>query len=154
MNTTITISEHIFINRPPEAVWEFTQDYSRRTQWDSSILDAGMVRTQPLPLVRIRARGGLSCFFEYKLFDKPRATSLTMTSVESPLIDGGGGSWQYVAKDGGTLWTQVNAVTLRERKLSHLLRPVISFMLRQATRKAMNRAKRILEAKSARPPFK
>lgn len=153
MPETLNITEHIFVNRPPDVVFDFTQDYERRAEWDSNVIEASVLQTKPLPQVRVRVRGGFQCVFEYKLFDRPRATSLIMRDVVSTMIAGGGGSWQYVAKDGGTLWAQVNSVTLADRKLCKVLRPLIAAMFRYRTRKAMKQAKRLMELKSLRPPF-
>jgi hypothetical protein len=141
----ITATERLFIEAPHAAVWDYTQDYSRRREWDGQMLRAEILESRGPPRVRVRMRGGLRCVFQYKLFDRPHRTSLAMTEVRSPLFAGGGGSWQYEARDGGTLWTQTNTLTFRGRftylSLGWLVRP----QLARATRRAMANCKRILE---------
>jgi len=43
MERNITITESLFISRAPETVWDFTQDYTRRPQWDATILAAEVI---------------------------------------------------------------------------------------------------------------
>ena len=61
---------------------------------------------------------------------------------------GGGGSWQYVARDGGTDWTQKTTLELRHPRLLRLLGPLIRRQLRDGMRAGMARAKAILEARA------
>ena len=146
MARSITVSESLVVARSPEDVWDFTQDYSRRHEWDASILEATVQESEPVPRVRIRARGGLDATFRYKLYRRPVQTSLAMEDVSSAMIAGGGGSWSYAAVDGGTLWTQTNTVVLREGWLTAMLAPLMRYGLASSTRRAMAKAKRMLEA--------
>jgi hypothetical protein len=142
----IRVSEELFVGRPPEAVWDFTQDYSRRAAWDPSVREARVLEAAPLPRVAVRCAGGLSAVFRYKLFDRPQRTSVAMEEVRSWLVAGGGGSWSYQARDGGTLWTQVNSLELGDGWWRRLLAPLVRRQLRAGTRRAMLRAKAMLEA--------
>lgn len=151
----VTVTETVFVARPPDVVWDFTQDYARRREWDPSILEAEVIEAEVIetgatPRVRIRAAGGLSGVFQYKLFDRPRRTSLVLTDVESALIRGGGGSWSYEAADGGTQWTQTNSLKLRGGFLAWPLAPIVRGNMRKATRRAMLSAKRMLEEQRSR----
>lgn len=146
MADAVSITESIHVARSLDAVWDYTQDYSRRREWDDSIIEAGEMPESSPRRVRIRARGGLSCVFEYKVNDRPRRTSLSMVDLRSPLIAAGGGSWQYEARDGGCDWTQVAGLTLKEKWWASLLRPLVAMALRRQMRRAMRRAKRILES--------
>ena len=139
----ITVTESLFIARSPEDVWDYTQDYAARSEWERSILEAHVSDAGPLPSVRVRIAGGTSGVFRYKLFDRPRRTSVVLSDVESALITVGGGSWSYEARDGGTLWTQTNSIEVRA--VAVLLAPLVRWNLRGATRRAMRRAKRALE---------
>ena len=56
MNATVEIAAR------PEAVWDYTQDYARRTQWDASVLKARVEIDAPERLVWIRGVG-LECRF-------------------------------------------------------------------------------------------
>lgn len=145
-----TVTESIHVHASPEAVFDFTQEYARRGEWDASILatevlepaDAAALRG---PLVRVRARGGLEAVFRYKRFERPLGTSLAMEDVRSFLVAGGGGAWTYEARDGGTLWTQTNTLVLKPGLLRALLAPFVRWSLRSSTRRAMQRAKALVE---------
>ena len=146
----VTVTETVLVARPPEAVWDFTQDYARRPEWDAAILEAEVIETGATPRIRIRAAGGLRGVFQYKLLDRPRRTTLVLTDVESRMIRGGGGSWSYEPADGGTRWTQTNSLKLEDGFIARLLVPVVRWNMRKSTRRAMHAAKRLLESPSSR----
>jgi len=143
MHLSITITHSIFITASPSVVWDFTQDYKKRTNWDHSILEAKVIQHKPFKLVKIRAKGGLFTELKYKLEDRPNKSSLAMINVKSFIIQGGGGSWRYEADDSGTLWTQTN--TLIVKKYWILLVPIIKRALVKNTIKGMKRAKQMIE---------
>jgi polyketide cyclase/dehydrase/lipid transport protein len=145
----VTITEELFIARPPEVVWDYTQDYARRPEWDRSILAASVLENGPRPRIRVRAAGGLRGVFQYKLFERPRRTSVELTEVESALISGGGGSWSYDASGAGTQWTQTNALRFKSRFAYWMFGPLVRWSMRRATRSAMRAAKRFLERDGA-----
>src|SRR5688572_8557439 len=140
MPRSLTVTVSTFVARPPEVVWDYTQDSSRRREWNSWVLAVNVVATDPVLKVRIRARGGLEAVFQYKQFDRPRRTSLSMEEVRSPWISGGGGAWSYEAKEGGTLWTQTNTLVLRDRWWCRLFAPLLQRQLAGSTRRAMDEA--------------
>jgi hypothetical protein len=143
---SLTVTASVLVHRPVEAVWDFTQDFSRRAEWDASVLQATVLEREPLPRVRIRGAGGLRCVLRYRSFDRPRRTSVSLEEVSSPLIQAGGGSWSYEAREDGTLWTQTNSLTLRPGWWRRLLAPLVRRGLEVATRRAMHRAQALLEA--------
>lgn len=145
MSTNVTIKESIRIAASPETVWDYTQNYAHRTEWDDAILEAKVLQTEPAPLVRIRGKGGLSFTAKYTLFRRPQITSLAMIDVESSWASGGGGSWLYEAHDGGTLWTQTNTLSIKNLFLYRLLRPLFERQLHSGTQRAMHKAKQLLE---------
>ncbi len=126
-------------------MWDFTQDYARRPQWDANVLAADVLPGEGPPRVRLRLRGGVECVFQYKVFDRPRRTSLAMTDVRSPLLAGGGGAWTYEARDGGTWWTQTNTIVFRNGALALCFGTVARWQLARGTRRAMRTAKQVLE---------
>jgi hypothetical protein len=146
----ITVTESIHVRATPAALFDFTQDYTRRVTWDTSILECVVLEMRPVPRVRIRARGGLRAVFQYRQFERPRRTSLAMEEVESAWIEGGGGSWSYEESDGGTLWTQTNTLIVRDGWWRALFTPAIRANLRSATRRALARGKSMVEWPSAR----
>jgi uncharacterized protein YndB with AHSA1/START domain len=141
----VTVAESLFVEAPPERVWDFTQDYAQRASWDANVLDAEVLPGDGAPRVRVRMRGGVRCTFRYQAFERPQHTSLAMVDVQSVLFVGGGGAWTYESRDGGTLWTQTNTLVLADRWFAALLAPLVRWQLRRSTVRAMRAAQRLLE---------
>jgi hypothetical protein len=142
----VTVKDEILIRARPDVVWDYTQDWSHRTEWDDAVISAEILATDP-PVVRIHGTGGVVSTARYKLYDKPHRTSLAIEDVTSRLIVGGGGSWEYVATPEGTTFRQTNTIALRGGLLGWLLRPVVSWQLRRFTRRALERARAAIESK-------
>jgi len=153
MTIKITVTEAIDIPGSPCDVWDYTQDFSRRPDWDSSILSAEVIGTKPAPRVRIVGPGGLRCTFQYKRFDRPRRTSLAMVEVQSPFLAGGAGSWSYDAKGDGTRWKQTNTLIFKIGYLRWLVRRLLTIVLRYQTRRAMVRVQNKFEMRQPNQPF-
>lgn len=140
----VTVRNSIYIRNSPEVVWDYTQDYSKRRDWDRSVLEAAVISAQPRQ-VRIKGIGGLVTELHYKLDDRPHKTTLVMVNTSSPLIEGGGGSWEYLPEGDGTIWTQTNTIILKGVLLARLLKPFISLAMKRNVRNAMEKAKKIIE---------
>lgn len=146
MSNIITVEESIFIAQPPEAVYDFTQDYSKRPLWDSLIKEATVVETTPNRVVTTVAKDGSTMTLRYKQEDRPYNTSLAMTDVVSQMMESGGDvSWQYEEQDGGTLWTQVNKIVLKDAMWAKLMLPVATKYFKDKTIQAMQKAKEMME---------
>ena len=141
----VTVTESIWVNRPPAAVFDYTQDYTHRTEWDAGIGEAAVVGTEPRA-ARVRIPGLGSMTVEYRLDRRPERTSAAFVDVDSAWITGGGGSWQYEPVDGGTLWQQTNSLELKPSWLARLIAPFMERSLRRSTRRSMAEAKRRLES--------
>jgi hypothetical protein len=126
---SIQVMHSVIIQRSVETVWDFTQDFSKRTSWDSSLLECSLVSTEPERKAAIRARGGLTAVLVYKQYNKPIKTSLRMTEIHSSLVLDGGGSWTYEKYHGATRWTQSNSMTLKNSPLAVLLKPFLQWIL-------------------------
>ena len=145
---TIRVSESIDIARPPDAVWDFTQDYSRRADWDVGVRTAQLIGEEPRRAhLELAGLGPVTA--EYRLYRRPERTSLAFTEVRSPWVIGGGGSWDYQTVAGGTRWTQTNTLVLRPGIRSRLLAPLVRARLAASTRRSLRRAKRLLESLEA-----
>lgn len=140
-----TATEEIWIDRSPEAVFDYTQDYSRRMEWDAGISEAAIVADAPRT-ARVTVPGLGSMSVVYRLDRRPERTSAAFEDVDSRWITGGGGSWQYEPVERGTKWRQTNTLELRSGLLPRLLAPVMRWNLRRSMRRAMAEAKRRLEA--------
>jgi len=144
---TVTVTETLHVDRPPEAVFDYTQDYATRSHWDPVISDAVVVRDEPRT-VRVLAEGVGSYAIQYRLLRRPERTSASFVDVRSWWLAGGGGSWRYDARDGGTDWTQTNTLELRHPYLLQVFAPLIRRRLRDGMRDAMANAKAILEGRA------
>ena len=142
---TITAAESIWVARPPGEVFAYTQDYATRPDWDPVIRRAEILATDP-PAVRVEAQGVGTYTVEYRLFRPGERTSAAFRDVASSWLAGGGGPWEYRARDGGTDWTQTNTLELRHPRLLALAAPMVERRLRDSMRTSMARAKAILEA--------
>ena len=145
MDTKITIRHAIVIAASPDVVWDLTQDYGRRSEWDPGVEDAVVLSTDPRR-VRVRLKDTGSATIVYRLERRPSRTSLAFEDVRSHWISGGGGSWDYEAIAGGTRWTQTDSLILRNRVVAAVLGGLIERRLRQGTIAAMERAKVLIEA--------
>jgi hypothetical protein len=145
MPVTLTIRASLVIDRPPERVWDFTQDFAQRSGWDSAIHRARVVVAAPVPRVEVEGAAGFRAVLQYRQFERPLRTSLALEEVRSPLIAGGGGSWSYERLGASTRWTQVNTIVLRDTLVAKLAAPLLRWQFERATRRAMQRAKSCLE---------
>jgi hypothetical protein len=150
----ITATHSIVIAASPEKVWDYTQDWRKRREWDDTVVKVEEIEDAPGEPKRIRARfqGGLRFDVHYKMNDRPRKTSLAMqasdgSSLMGHWLTGGGGSWRYDDRgDGRTEWFQFNTLTLKEHWLMRLLSPLLLWGLNRNTVRAMKKAKRLIEA--------
>lgn len=140
----ITVSERVHVARSPHDVFDYSQDYGRRAEWDPSVTDAQVVCESPRR-IRIAVRGLGRFTVSYQLFRRGQRTSAALVDVASPWISGGGGSWRYEPRDGGTDWTQTNTLELKRPWLV-LIAPLMQASLRSTMRRSMAEAKRQLEA--------
>jgi hypothetical protein len=141
----VTVTESIWVDRPPAEVFDYTQDYARRTEWDAGIAEASVSGSSPRS-ARVRIPGLGSMTVVYKLDRRPDRTSAAFTDVDSAWVSGGGGSWEYMPEAGGTRWRQTNSLELKRPILGWLLAPLLERSLRRSTRISMAEAKRRLEA--------
>ncbi len=126
-------------------MFDFTQDYSKRSTWDPDNTDSELLSEEPRR-IRSTVKGVGSAVVEYKLFRRPERTSAAFTEVDSRYVTGGGGSWSYAARDGGTDWTQNNTIELKPGFMSRLLAPMVRRSLASSMRKSMAAAKSIMES--------
>ena len=142
----ITVRESIRIDAPPEVVWDYTQDWTRRTEWDPGIVAAELLPGEPRS-VRVRGRGGLKLLVQYKLQDRPKRTSLVMMDAVGAAVRGGG-SWEYAADGDATIFTQTNTLVVRNRVVAWLIGWLLRRALASSTRAANANAKARIEAGS------
>ena len=141
---TVTATESIWVKRSPEQVFDYTQDYATRRDWDPTVMSARVLSEEPRRVEAVMQGIG-PLVIEYKLFRRGERTTAAFRDVDSTLISGGGGSWSYVARDGGTDWSQTATLEFRHRLVGWLMAPLLRRNMRTLMRKAMAEAKRIME---------
>jgi hypothetical protein len=149
---TASGSHTIHVDRPPDEVYDYTQDYSTRSIWDPSITAVEVISTDPRTY-RLVIKGIGHFTIEYRLDRRGDRTSAAFTQVDATFFSGGGGSWAYVAKDGGTDWTATNTFELKHRLLGRILAPMVRWQMLRSMRKSMAKAKEIMEASAPKAPI-
>jgi hypothetical protein len=144
-NLSITIHHEIFVARPGPLVWDYTQNYDHRHEWDDAVLRAELVAPAPNRIVKLKLRGNTAMNFIYKLDERPHKTTLAAKEIKSPIIESAGGSWTYEEEAGGTRWTQTNTIVLKNKLFLLLFLPLFRILFDRQTKKAMQRAKEIME---------
>ncbi len=142
----ITIRHSIFISKPREQVWDYSQNYDNRTVWDNSVLEASVLQTTPNRIVKLKLKGNTLMTFTYKLDERPIKTSLVAKEIKSSIINRAGGYWIYEEIKDGTLWTQTNSIELKNKFIIKVLKPLIKLIFFRQTKLAMKKLKNILEA--------
>jgi len=97
--TSVTIQQSVHIKASPNEVWDYTQDWSLRSQWDPAIRKAVVLQTQPALIVHATGFGS-SFNVHYKQLRRPDHTSLKMVDC-NPTWMGGEGAWAYRLPGGG-----------------------------------------------------
>ena len=141
---TVTVSHTVHVKRSPEDVFDYTQDYGTRMDWDSTVKSAKVLSEDPRR-VQVVMEGVGPLVIEYKLFRRGERTSAAFSDVSSRLISGGGGSWDYAARDGGTDWTETSTLEFRNGLVGRLVAPILRRNMKTLTTKAMEKAKAIME---------
>lgn len=141
----ITIQNSIYIRKKREVVFDYTQDYENRVDWDHSVLWAEILQAMPNRIVKLKMKGFTEMTLVYKQDNRPEKTSVNGKNIKSLFIQSAGGSWFYDEKGKGTLWTQTNTITFKHGALFTFLKPVYQLILKHQTKKAMTKAKEFIE---------
>lgn len=80
---TVKFSEAIIIEKDPESVFDYTQDYNKRLEWDTFLKRAelmdGAIKADRGVKAYCVAKNGFGMVTEYVSFNKPKTTAITMT---------------------------------------------------------------------------
>jgi hypothetical protein len=142
---TITIKHSIFVHKPKELVWDYTQNYENRMKWDHAVLEASVLQTTPNRIVKLKLKGATTMTFIYKLDERPGKTTLVAKEITSPFIESAGGSWSYEERNGVTQWTQTNTIIFKATPILRLLLLVYKLLFSIQTKQAMKNARREME---------
>lgn len=80
---TVKFSEAIIIEKDPESVFDYTQDYNKRLEWDTFLKRAelmdGATKADRGVKEYCVAKNGFGMVTEYVSFNRPKTTAITMT---------------------------------------------------------------------------
>src|ERR1700736_3667656 len=99
---SIRIEEAIIIEKDPELVFDFTQDYGKRLQWDTFLKRADLMDDVSTAGKGVKAycvaKNGFAMVTEYITFNRPEVTAIKM--IKGPIMfKTFSGSWRFRAKD-------------------------------------------------------
>ena len=93
-----TFERSIEINAPRAALFDLTQDYSRRLDWDPFLKEARLIGGAEKPAVGVRAwcvaNTGMGMETEYVSFSPPERTAVKMTRGPA-ILKSFAGSWIF-----------------------------------------------------------
>lgn len=122
------IEEGRLIPAPPEAVWDYVQDYARRGEWDSSVIRVEKVSEGPLGVggrIRLVCPAvwplRFSWLGEYVSFQRPERSAVKQ--VETTFLgpfSSMAGTWVYEPRDGGTWFSMISHYTVKYGPLGQL----------------------------------
>lgn len=140
----VTAAAEVTIAAPPETVFDFTQDWSRRSEWDP---EAPARRTSPARRGgRARTRRGATIAFAHVVDERPRRVVVESESVErgGPIV-AAGGSATYEPDGEGTRYRLEMRVTVGGGVMAKMIAGVAKGELERAVRAAVANAKAALE---------
>ncbi len=137
----MTFEQSILINASPAELFDLTQDYSRRLEWDPFLKSADIVGDAKAAAVGVRAycvaHSGLGMETEYVSFNPPRACAVKMTKGPR-LIAKFAGSWRFEETSKGVSRAGFRYhLKARPWWLSWLLTPVLAWIFARDTRKRL-----------------
>ncbi len=151
----MTFEQSIVIAASPAELFDLSQDYGRRLEWDPFLKSAQLMGGAKAAGVGVRAycvaRSGLGMETEYVSFQPPRVTAVKMT--RGPwIIARFAGAWHFDEIAPGQ--TRVGFryhLQARPRWLSWLLTPILARVFARDTRKRLTALKSAVE-KASPPP--
>ncbi len=148
----MTFDESVVIAAGAPALFDLSQDYGRRPEWDPFLRSARLVGGARTVGVGVRAvcvsRGGWAMETEYVSFHPPTVTAVKMT--RGPwFLDRFAGSWRFEEIAPGQ--TRVGfrySLRGRPRWLSWLLDPILGRVFARDTRRRLRALKAAVEGRA------
>ncbi len=144
-----SIHSVIEISAPPGPLWDLSQDYYLRTQWDPFIREVklldGATRTEVGVRSWVRAHNGLTMTVKYITARRPDQVAMTMT--EGPrLFEKFSGAWGFEPLEAGHTRVKFSYHFLtRPRLLRPLVEPVVRRFLQRDMDARLAALKRAVE---------
>ena len=141
-----TVEASIHIGAPIEDLFDLTQDYRRRLDWDPFLRDLrflnGATEAAVGVQVRVRAWNGLTMTVKYVALDRPRVVAMRMLSGPF-FLRAFVGSWRFAQTDDGATRVVFRYVfESRWHWLRWLLDPLIATAFRRDVRARLRGLKR------------
>lgn len=153
----MTFDESIEIAAGPSELFDLSQDYGRRLEWDPFLRSASLIGAREAA-VGVRAlcvaRSGRAMETEYVSFNRPRAAAVKMT--RGPwFLSSFAGSWRFEEiRPGRTRVGFRYSLEARPRALSGLLNPFLARSFARDTRARLRALKDAVErATPSRQPI-
>ena len=125
----MTFEQSILIDADAAALFELSQDYTRRLDWDPFLRSAELLNGAALPAVGVRAlcvdRKGTAMETEYVSYNPPRTVAVKIT--RGPwFLESFAGSWRFEpVGPGQTRVCFCYSLAARPRWLSWVLSPIL-----------------------------
>lgn len=147
-----TFEHAVEINAKPADLFELTQDYTRRLDWDPFLKEARLVNGAERSAVGVRAwcvaKSGLGMETEYVSFNPPRVTAVKMTKGPR-ILSSFAGSWRFVeVAPGRTRVIFRYHLAVAPRWLGFALDPVLQVVFKRDTIKRLEALKRFAETRA------
>lgn len=144
-----TFERSIEINAPRAALFDLTQDYSRRLDWDPFLKEARLIGGANTPGVGVRAwcvaNSGMGMETEYVTFSPPERTAIKMTRGPA-ILKTFAGSWVFeVVSDSRTRVVFRYHLSASPRWLKSVLEPILQFVFSRDMQKRLVALKRAVE---------
>jgi hypothetical protein len=154
----MTFEQSTTIRASPDELFNFTQDYARRLEWDPFLKSAQLMDGATAARVGARAhciaRTGWGMETEYVSFNPPRACAINMT--RGPwFLAAFAGSWRFEETSAGE--TRVSFryhLRTSPQWLSWLVRPVVVWTFERDTRRRLAALKDAVERRRILPRTK
>jgi len=145
---SVKFSESITINRPPELVFDYTQDYTSRLKWDTFLQKADILYGATTAAKGVKtyckAKNGLGMETEYITFNRPKATAIQMTKGPY-LFNTFLGSWTFRDIDKNTTYVMF-LYSFSLRFPFSLATPFVKYILRNNVKTRLLDLKKCMEA--------
>jgi ribosome-associated toxin RatA of RatAB toxin-antitoxin module len=147
----MTFDDSIVIDAPAPLLFDLSQDYTRRLQWDPFLRSARLLNGADEPGVGVRAlcvdRNGTAMETEYVSYNPPRAVAVKMT--RGPwFLDSFAGSWRFEEiKPGQTRVGFCYSLSAHPRWLSWMLNPILRRVFARDTRRRLSALKEAVEGR-------
>jgi ribosome-associated toxin RatA of RatAB toxin-antitoxin module len=145
----MTFEDSILIDAPAAALFELSQDYTRRLGWDPFLRSAELLNGAIEPGVGVRARcvdrKGTAMETEYVSYNPARAVAVKMT--RGPwFLDSFAGSWRFEElKPGQTRVAFCYSLSARPWWLSGFMNPILALVFARETRRRLMAFKQAVE---------